>query len=242
MGDGKKDDVRDGRDVTACANCQGGTSCMDGIRIFSGLPEDAKRSLMAGAIQSTHPAGSIIAHEGDPIESILIVRQGRIKTFHIDADGEEYLLDILHDGQAIWHGMFMQEDDVYHYSVGCLSRVDLCRIRRSDFLALIERNPQVALGLMQTLGSELVQAEEKIKLLGIRDPRRRLARFLLYRDDRCLGAEINLKLNDIANSVGLRPETVSRSLGAFEREGLVQREGRGRIKVLDHASLRRMAE
>lgn len=218
------------------------TSCMDGIRIFSGLPEDAKRSLMAGAIHSSHPAGSIIAHEGDPIESILIVRHGRIKTFHMDADGEEYLLDILHDGQAIWHGMFMQEDDVYHYSVGCLSRVDLCRIRRTDFLSLIERNPKVALGLMQTLGSELVQAEEKIKLLGIRDPRRRLARFLLYRDDRCMGPEINLKLNDIANSVGLRPETVSRSLGAFEREGLLQRMGRGRLRVLDRATLRRMAE
>jgi DNA-binding IclR family transcriptional regulator len=60
---------------------------------------------------------------------------------------------------------------------------------------------------------------------------------LLHRDERCINREINLKLEDIAASVGLRPETVSRILSAFEREELVKRLGRGRLKVIDRPGL-----
>ena len=224
-----------------CPFREDGSSCMGSIRLFAGLPESARNDLMAHALRSTHPAGSLLVREGDPIESILVVRHGRIKTFHADADGEEYLLDILHDGQAIWHGMFLKEN-VYRYSVGCLTHVDLCRIRRTDFMRLIGDNREVATSLIQTLGTELVEAEEKIKVLSTREPRRRLAKFLLWRDERCIGPEIHLTLGDIANSVGLRPETVSRALGSFERDGMVQRIGRGKIRVLDHGALRRLCD
>lgn len=220
----------------SCAYAAQDATCMDHIRLFADLPVSSKRELAARATHDICPKGTILVHEGDPIESILIVRQGRIKTFRSDANGEEYVLDVLHDGQAIWHGMFTK-DRSYHYSVGCLTKVELCRIQRQDFEELIAEHPDVALNLIQMLGTELDDAEEKIMMLGIRDPKRRLAEYLLHRDERCINREINLKLEDIASSVGLRPETVSRILSAFEREELVKRLGRGRLKVLDRPGL-----
>ena len=219
-----------------CAYGSDGATCMDHIRLFADLPLDAKHALSERASHDSYPKGTILVHEGDTIDSILIVRRGRIKTFRTDANGEEYVLDVLHDGQAIWHGMFLK-DHAYHYSVACLTKVELCRIQRKDFEALIAEHPDVALNLIQMLGTELDDAEEKIMMLGIRDPKRRLAEYLLHRDERCINREINLKLEDIAASVGLRPETVSRILSAFEREELVKRLGRGRLKVLDRAGL-----
>lgn len=79
-------------------------------------------------------------------------------------------------------------------------------------------------------------------MLSIRDPRQRLAQYLLVRDQRCAGPEIHLKLEDIAASVGLRPETVSRNVARFAREGLIERPGRGRILIVDHAGLRGIAQ
>lgn len=224
-----------------CAFSRAGSSCMDNIRLFSGLPDEAKRELLARARHSSRPRGSIIAREGDPIESIIVVRTGRIKTFRIGSDGKEYVLDVLHDGQALWHGMFL-EDHTYRYSVGCLTRVELCRIHRSDFEALLSRHPDVTLGLIRMVCTELNDAEEKIMMLGIRDPRRRLAEYLLIRDRRCAGPEIRLKLEDIASSVGLRAETVSRNVAQLAREGLIERTGRGRLRVIDHAGLAAIAE
>ena len=134
------------------------------------------------------------------------------------------------------------EDNVYHYSVGCLSKVDLCSIHRTDFEALLASHPDVAMGIIRMIGTELVDAEEKVMILGIRDPRRRLAEYLLHRDARCIGSEINLKLEDIASSVGLRPETVSRNISAFEHEGVVRRLGRGRLQVVDRVALKEISE
>lgn len=219
-----------------CAFSRAGSSCMDNIRLFADLPASAKRELLACSRHSTHAQGSIIVHEGDPIESIIVVRAGRIKTFRTSADGEEYVLDVLHSGQALWHGMFL-EDHTYRYSVECLTGVNLCRIHRADFENLLANHPDVALGLIRMVTTELDDAEERIMMLSIRDPRQRLAEYLLIRDRRCAGPEIKLKLEDIAASVGLRPETVSRNIARFVREGLIERTGRGRLLVLDREGL-----
>ncbi len=224
-----------------CAFSRAGSSCMDNIRLFADLPVDAKRELLACSRHSKHAQGSILVHEGDPIESILIVRSGRIKTFRGSAGGEEYVLDVLHNGQALWHGMFL-EDHTYRYSVECLTPVQLCRIHRADFESLLSNHPDVALGLIRMVTTELDDAEEKIMMLSIRDPRQRLAEYLLIRDRRCAGPEIHLKLEDIAASVGLRPETVSRNIARFVREGLVKRTGRGRLLVIDREGLKAVTQ
>ena len=223
-----------------CAFSRAGSSCMDNIRLFADLPASAKRELLACSRHSVHAQGSIIVHEGDLNESIIVVRSGRIKTFRTGLDGEEYVLDVLHDGQALWHGMFLA-DHTYRYSVECLTRVELCRIHRADFEALLGAHPDVALSLIRMVCTELDDAEERIMMLSIREPRQRLAEFLLARDGRCVGPEIHLKLEDIANSIGLRPETVSRNIARFVREGLIERPGRGRLLVVDHAGLEAVA-
>ena len=219
-----------------CAYSASGSSCMDNIHLFAGLPAPAKRDLLARARHIKRPSGTIIVNEGDPIESIIVVRSGRIKTFRSSADGEEYVLDVLHDGQAIWHGMFL-DDHTYTYSVGCLTPVRLCLIHRADVEQMLSNHPDAAMGLIRMVSTELAAAEERVMMLTIRDPRRRLAEYLLLRNRKCAGPEIHLKLDDIANSIGLRPETVSRHIAQFDREGLVRRTGRGRLLVVDRAGL-----
>ncbi|MCH4053625.1 MAG: Crp/Fnr family transcriptional regulator [Atopobiaceae bacterium] len=222
-----------------CETCPFGATngiCVNKIRLFKGLPDDAKHDLVARAVRSSHARGEILVHEGDRIDSVLIVRSGRIKTFRMDVEGEEYVLDVLHDGQAIWHGMFL-EDNVYHYSVGCLSPVELCSIHVADVEATLAAHPDATMDLIRMVCTELDDAEEKAMMLGIRDPRRRVAQYLLLRHARCLGDEIRLTLDEIAASVGLRPETVSRTISGFAKDGLVRRAGRGRLLILDHDGL-----
>lgn len=73
------------------------------------------------------------------------------------------------------------------------------------------------------------------------DPTERLARLLLGLRERLNpeGRVVNLPLsrNDIADLLGLRAETVSRSLHALERAGLIRRDGPKKIEILDSAAL-----
>ena len=224
---------------TMCPFKKNHSSCMQQIRLFNALPKEAQDILAEHAIHTTHPKGTVLAQEGDHIQSVLIIRSGRIKTCRIDPAGDEYILDILHEGLAIWDDMFLQVA-CYLFSIVSLTEVGICEIRREEFMAILANNPEAAMGLITMLSTELADAKEKAILLSIRSPEVRLAGFLLDRELRCTERIIRLKLDDIAASIGLRPETISRALSRFEKEHLIERKGQGKIVVTDRHALKKL--
>lgn len=226
---------------TGCRNCKNSIWCTTTIPLFSTLPGDVQKNLMENAIQTTRAKGSSLFRVGEKVDSVLIIRKGRIKLCKYDSDGNEYILDIIHDGDAIWENLFL-ENAVFPYSAVCLSRVDLCEIKKSEFIQIIGHRPGIAMNLISLLSLRLKDSNEKALLLSIRDPKVRLAGFLLDRDIRCVGPEIRLKLEDIAASIGLRPETVSRNLSWFEKDRLIKRLGQGKIMVTDRSGLKKIYE
>jgi cAMP-binding proteins - catabolite gene activator and regulatory subunit of cAMP-dependent protein kinases len=241
MGEGIVMEKGDQKTLPGCLNCKNGLLCTATIPLFSTLPKDIQKNLTEHSVQTTKAKGSFLFRAGEKVDSVLIIRKGRIKLCKYDADGNEYILDIIHDGDAVWENLFL-ENAVFPYSAVCLSKVELCEIRKSEFIQLLADRPGIAMNLISLLSLRLKDANEKALLLSIRDPKVRLAGFLLDRDIRCVGPEIKLKLEDIAASIGLRPETVSRNLSRFEKEGLIQRLGQGKILVTDRSGLKKIYE
>ena len=215
------------------------TTCMSRIRMFSSLPKKSQEDLIAHAVHAHKKKGDVLAEEGDEIRSVIIIRKGRVKTVRIDSDGNEYILDILHDGHAIWHDMFLK-NAVYHYSVICLTDVELCEIPREELVNVLRKNPEAAMSLITMLSTDLYEAKEKAILLSIHKPMVRLAGFLLNRDRTCINRIIHMKLEDIASSISLRPETVSRNLAVLEKEGIIRRYGKGKLQVTDRPALQKI--
>lgn len=217
-----------------------GTFCASQIRLFQELPEQAQAKLIAGAEHKSYDKGQVLIEEGAKVDSILVIRSGLVRTCRFDANGEEYLLDILHDGQAIWHDLFLK-DPCYHYSAICATHVELCRIGRQAFMDVISGDNGAALSLIAMLSTELTEAKEKTVLLSIRDPESRFARFLLHQDARSNDRKIHMKLEDIAASIGLRPETVSRYITKLQDRGAIRRTGRGVLQVVSRSLLREVS-
>lgn len=211
------------------------------IPLFNALPDEVWKNLTEHSVKTTGVKGSALFRIGEKVESAWIIRTGRIKLCKYDADGNEYILDIIHDGDAIWENLFL-ENAVFPYSAVCLSKADLCEIKKGEFIRFLADYPGVAMNLISLLALRLRDSNEKALLLSIRDPEVRLAGFLLDRDIRCVGPEIKLKLEDIAASIGLRTETVSRNLSRFEKARLIRRLGQGKILVTDRVGLKKIYE
>ena len=212
------------------------TTCTKQIRLFQALPDDVQQELIASATSIQRHKGYVFASDGDPVTSILIIRKGNIKTYRLDAAGNEYLPDVLHEEQAIWHDMFLKEP-VYHYSIEAMSDVDVCEISTETFLSVLNHHPEAALSLIQMLSTELTAAKEKILLLSIRSPEVRTAGFLLERWNKSGDDIICFKLEDIAATISLRMETISRTLRKFEKAGMISRLGKGKIRITDRPGL-----
>lgn len=210
--------------------------CTSEIRLFKSLPKDVQKDLVNHSDHIQYPKGKIIAQEGDKIDSVLIIRHGRIKTCRYDANGEEYIMDVLHEGQAIWHDMFLN-DYTYHYNIVTLSTTMVCKIKRIDFMHLLTKYPNATMSLIAMLSTELQEAKEKAQLLSVRQPLIRLAGFLISKDTTCTNHVIRMKLDDIAASIGLRAETVSRCISKLEEQQLITRLGQGKLKVTNRSKL-----
>ena len=88
----------------------------------------------------------------------------------------------------------------------------------------------IALRVIGLLSRKLHNANERNLLLTVTDPGARIAGFLLYRSKRSASDTVTLRLGEIAASIHLRPETVSRRLKELERQGLIKRIGQSGIR------------
>lgn len=179
---------------------------------------------------------SYLFREGEPVETICIIRKGRVKLCRYDSLGREQIVTILADQDIIWEGMFI-EGSIYPYSAVCITDATIGFIHRDEFINVVN-DPQAAMNTIILLSKKLHDANERNMLLSTKDPTARLAGFLLYRVDRSLENDVILKLDDIAASVSLRTETVSRKLREMEKNGLIERLGHARIRVLKRDVLR----
>ena len=110
---------------------------------------------------------------------------------------------------------------------------------------LVERNPQLALGVTKLLGVRRRRIERRLKYLLFRSNRDRLIHLLLelaedYGTQSEAGIELKVKLShqDLASIIGSTRETVTVTLGQLQSEGLIK-VGRRKLAL---TNVNRLAE
>lgn len=213
-----------------CESCSHRGLCTSRVELFANLPEVLQYELAQGVKHFNLNKGDVLIAAQTPCRSILIVRYGKLKLHTYDADGKEFILDIYVDGDSIGDELFLTRS-LYPYEVVALTDVGICEITTDQFQALITREPQTTLNLISALATKLDRANKKNAMLSENDALVRLARFLIDRHKRTHG-NIELTIDDIAASVNLRRETVSRKIGELQDRGFLRRVGQSSLELL----------
>ena len=221
-----------------CENCE--NKCIQNLAFLYGLPEELQVEIMKRSANRVLAKGEYIFSEGDEVDSINIIKTGQVKLNTYDSEGRERIIGIFADNDTIWEGLFLEESR-YPYSAVCLTNVHVCRIFRKDIEEAVSE-PSVALKVISMLSTKLHDANERNMILSISDPMARIAGFLLYRDKRSSEPVIKLRLDDIAASVGLRSETVSRYLQKLIREQYIKKVGQSGIRIINFEGLNEMTK
>lgn len=217
-----------------CENCQ--ADCVDHVEFLAELPQKQKQELLDGALHRDYRKGQFLFHEDEEVDSLYVIRKGSVKLSTWDSEGREQIVGIFTDNDVIWEGMFLEESR-YPYSAVCLKASHICRIRREDFECVVS-DRAVALKVIGMLSRKLHDANARNLLLSTSDPKSRIAGFLLYRREHTTEPVLTLRLDEIAASLALRPETVSRKIRELVRDGLIKKRGQSSFEILDTESLR----
>ena len=219
----------------SCLAC--GHACFS-LDLMAGLNPE-KRSLILSRSRRIHlERDETLFESGDPVQALYLLHRGRVKLTSFDTEGREQITGILSAGDTLWEDLF-EPDSRWPFTCICLEDADLCRLDRDAFAQALQ-DPALALQVISLLSRKLRDADHRNLLLSTPSPLRRLAGFLLFACRSGAKDTVVLRLDDIAGSISLRPETVSRKLSELEKAGLVKRIHQSCIRLLDPEGLNRV--
>ena len=212
------------------------------VPMFNGLQRDELLKFAELTRERTYPKGSVILFQGDPGDSLYVLRQGRAKVVLIGEDGREVILGVLEPG-AHFGELALIDDQPRSAHVIAMEDSQLLILRREDFRRRVEANPSVAWALLTELSRRLRRADQKIGGLVLLDVPGRISRLLLDLSAESSNGMIEKPLTHqtIAQMIGASRETVSRAMKEFQEEGLIRVERR-RIAVANRDALEKRAQ
>jgi len=179
-----------------------------------------------GIVETVGPLhqGDHLFHQSDHFQSLYAIRSGCVKSYIDTESGEEQVLGFHLPGELV--GM----DAIYRGSHQCsamaLDTAMICRLPFNDLSGLTREIPSLQKQLFRLMSRDL---ENTYMLSAHHTVEERLAAFLLGFGDRMQARGFSashfvlpMSRQDIASYLRLAPETVSRALGHFAEESLIE--------------------
>jgi CRP-like cAMP-binding protein len=201
--------------------------------LFAPLSEEERSDLARFFAPQGYEKDEYLFWEGEPAEWLLFVTEGQVKMIKHSESGRETILATFGPGQIVGEvGVLVGE--VYPATAQALEPTGTLSLRRDDYVALVQRHPDLAWALIQELGRRLQGAHETIRSLAVERVERRVARVVLRMantagerlDNGAVRITVQLSRQDVADMAGTVIETAIRALSKFQKQGLVEtREG-----------------
>lgn len=221
--------------------------CMHKVPIFSSLNHEDIIKLAELITHKTYKKGEFILREGEPCESLVIIQEGSTKAYKYTIDGREQILYVFSEGDFFGE-QYLISDQVAAFTVEALEPVTTCMLTKSQFRQLLHGYPDIAVKIIEELGSRMSRLEKALQSIGVRNIDARVSGLLLdyitqYGTEEKEGIVIRLPLSreGMANYLGVARETVSRKLGQLENDNIIRSITNKSILVLDRGELEKIA-
>jgi len=211
--------------------------CMSEVDIFSDLDDQEMAAIAAAAPMRQFAPGELLYSPPQPMETLFILKQGRVRIFRVSRDGRALTTAIITPG-TIFGEMLLLGQQMHDNFAEALDKVTVCVMSRSDVQRFLLSDSRIAARISEILGNRVSQLERRLSdtvfksvpqriattlcLLAGQEPRRLLGR----------GIQIHLTHEQVAALAGTSRETTTKILNEYADQGLVHL-GRGRITIAD---------
>ena len=183
-------------------------------------------------------AGEALFHKGDPGDALFGVRRGQIRIETGASDGSRLTLNFMGPGElfgevAVLDGQSRTADA----TAG--EPTELFVLGRQEFLEHLEREPRVAIKIIQLLCQRIRWQSERMEESVLQPLPVRLARRLCALAAG-FGSEVHISQQQLGVFVGAARESVNRQLQLWRKDGILDLQ-RGRILLLNMGRLTAVA-
>jgi CRP-like cAMP-binding protein len=199
------------------------------INLFDELPMKEIEVLDNMSTMQPVKKGTVIISPIKPIKALFLLKKGQVRLYRVNAQGKQFTTDILVDGNLFGETTSFSITDNEMY-VEAMTDTYLCTMAKDEFETFIEKNPQIALKLINILTSRLKDTYDLSERIALGDVKYRVLYLLVRLSERSgkrknewQTIEMRLTHNDIATMVGSTRETVSSIISQLRKDGLLKR-------------------
>jgi CRP/FNR family transcriptional regulator, dissimilatory nitrate respiration regulator len=218
-------------------------SIISDIPLFSGLSDNYLKEIENIAVEKHFSRGDVIFSEGDNGNGFYVVVDGQVKIHKVSLDGKEKILHIFGPGEPFGE-VPVFTGRAFPANAEALSKSRLLFFPKDKFVALIMKNPSLALSMLGVLSMRLREFTIQIEHLALKEVPGRIASYLLYvsvEQESLNRIELEISKGQLASLLGTIPETLSRIFSKMSSQGMIEVEGRT-IWLLDRQGLTDLAE
>lgn len=215
--------------------------------LFGQLPRAVLEEVAAHIRVKRVHRGGFVFLEGTPATSLNLLAEGRVKVIRETDEGQEVILRLIQPGE-IFGGAGGWGEANYPASARAQGDAIVLQLPAESFSKLIAHQPEFALAVVHELGQRLRTAEARIRELQTERVERRIARALLRLANKTgmnteTGIELGAPLTrqDLAELAGTTLSTASRTLSAWDQQGIIA-AGREHVTIVRPHELVSIAE
>ena len=221
---------------------------LDSSFVFEGLDEGLLERLATVASAKSLRPGEMLFHAGDASNGFYGVLDGLLKVGVTAEDGHARLIAILGPGDIVGE-MGVVDGLPRSADVVALRASELAFVRKDDFEAIAEANPQIYRHILRAISIRLRRANEAGSARSLLPLEGRLARALVGLADR-FGNNLpdgrtliryKITQSDIGNMCGAARENVNRQFAHWRQNGLLSKIS-GYYCLHDKAEFDRLAD
>jgi CRP/FNR family transcriptional regulator, dissimilatory nitrate respiration regulator len=167
--------------------------------------------------------GETLFRQGDKALSVFVVIEGFIKLSRISVQGDETVIHIFGRGESIAESVAVLGDN-HTTTAEAAGPATVARLPAGDVAQIARDAPDLALTILSESSAKIWALMDEIETLKAQTADQRVLRFLLSLCPSQIGpCKVRLPYNkgDIAASLGLKQETLSRSFARLKSSGII---------------------
>ena len=214
--------------------------------LFRGASSEMLRDIQALSFGKRCATGERLLAQGDEATTIYVIVVGRARASQTTADGQQVIMRYLGPGEVVGYTTLTAEA---HHPADIIAVAD-CRLigwSRAAIRDIMARYSTIAINAVAMLGARYHDMQARVRELATERVERRIAHAILRlaraagrRSPRGIEIAFPVSRQDLAEIAGTTLHTVSRTLSAWEDQGLVDC-GRRRVVLCKADALETIA-
>jgi CRP/FNR family transcriptional regulator len=209
-------------------------------QLFTGLPPQDLENIAAVAIIKSLQKGEYLFREGDAAVGFYVIQRGSVNVHRVNAAGKEQIIHVFRTGESFAE-VALASDRGYPADACALEPSQVLLVQKDGILALLRRQPELALRMLGSMSSHLRVLVGQLEDLTLKDVETRLANWLVKRcpnpkAEQSVSIDLSMTKRVLAAELGTVSETFSRTLAKFREQKLITVKGKT-VTILSPARL-----